>query len=504
MTLFIRKYWKENPLSLILIIAIILRLIAAFFSKGFGMHDDHFLVIEASQSWVDGTDYNNWLPGNGVKPSGHSWFYVGLHYLLFSFLKFIHITDPQTKMFIVRILHAVYSLSIVYFGYKIAEKLSNKEIAKKTGLLLATFWFMSFLSVRNLAEFVCIPPLFAGLWLIIKENGKTNKWIYYILTGFIIGLAFSIRYQSLIFISGIGFALLFKKKWVEFIGVTFGVFISISVIQGIVDIIIWGYPFAELREYIQYNIDNAYSYETNKWYSYTLLIAGLLFPPISFFIIFGFFRNWRKNLLLFLPTLLFIIFHSYFPNKQERFILPAIPFVITVGLLGWYDFKERSKFWKRYNKLYKSFWVFFWVINIVLLSIVTTMYSKKARVESMVYLSKYPNIKSILLENTNKNSAKMFPRFYLKQWVSEYCITKEEPVYVFKESIKMVKKENYPKFVLFFDDNNIKNRIDSIKTIFPNIEYETTIYPGFVDVVLYKLNPKNANETIFIYKIKSN
>ncbi|PIX92146.1 mannosyltransferase, partial [Candidatus Kuenenbacteria bacterium CG_4_10_14_3_um_filter_39_14] len=101
-----------------LFIAIILRLLAAFFSKGFGMHDDHFLVIEASQSWVDGTDYNRWLPSNASTPSGHSWFYVGLHYLLFSILKTIHITEPQTKMLIVRILHAFYSLSIVYFGYR--------------------------------------------------------------------------------------------------------------------------------------------------------------------------------------------------------------------------------------------------------------------------------------------------------------------------------------------------------------------------------------------------
>ena len=40
------------------------------------MHDDHFLVIEAAQSWVDGEDYNKWLPKNRKDgaPTGHSWF----------------------------------------------------------------------------------------------------------------------------------------------------------------------------------------------------------------------------------------------------------------------------------------------------------------------------------------------------------------------------------------------------------------------------------------------
>ncbi|MBL7899477.1 MAG: hypothetical protein JNJ99_13140, partial [Crocinitomicaceae bacterium] len=58
----------------ILIAALVIRIIAAIFSQGYGMHDDHFLVIEASSSWVDGYDYNHWLPwspeSKGV-PEGH-------------------------------------------------------------------------------------------------------------------------------------------------------------------------------------------------------------------------------------------------------------------------------------------------------------------------------------------------------------------------------------------------------------------------------------------------
>ncbi|MBK5284957.1 MAG: hypothetical protein JJE25_06110, partial [Bacteroidia bacterium] len=137
----IKKLWDEKPLYVVLSVAVFLRLIAAIFSKGFGWQDDHYLVIEAAQSWVDGTDYNRWLPAENVTvPSGHSFFYPGFHFVLFSLLKHLGITDPQVKMYIVRFLHAFFSLIIVFLGYKISERLSDKKTAAYTGLLLAVYW----------------------------------------------------------------------------------------------------------------------------------------------------------------------------------------------------------------------------------------------------------------------------------------------------------------------------------------------------------------------------
>ena len=74
------------------------RILAVVFSKGFGWIDDQFLIIEIAQSWVDGVDYYGWLPDEeGInKPKGFSFFYVGLHYLLFRFLEFVQITDAQS------------------------------------------------------------------------------------------------------------------------------------------------------------------------------------------------------------------------------------------------------------------------------------------------------------------------------------------------------------------------------------------------------------------------
>lgn len=46
----VQKIWNDQPLILILGSAILFRLLAAIFAKGWGMLDDHYLVIESSQS----------------------------------------------------------------------------------------------------------------------------------------------------------------------------------------------------------------------------------------------------------------------------------------------------------------------------------------------------------------------------------------------------------------------------------------------------------------------
>jgi hypothetical protein len=55
-------------------------------------------------------------------------------------------------------------------------------------------------------------------------------------------------------------------------------------------------------------------------------------------------------------------------------------------------------------------------------------------------------------------------------------------------------------FVLFYSDENLLARVDSMKKEIPDLVYETTIYPGFIDKIMYRINPVNQNETIYIYR----
>lgn len=493
----LKNYWHNSPLTFALVIGFILRLIAVLFAKGYGMHDDHFLIIEAAQSWVDGYDYNDWLPSNSdSEPSGHSFFYVGLHYLLFEFLELINIYSPDIKMYIVRFLHAVYSLSVIYLGYKITILISTKHIAKHIALLLACFWFLPWLSVHNMVEFVCIPPLMYATYMLLKYQ-KKQFYKYILLAGLIGGLAVGIRYQSVLFLFGLGVVLLLQKKLIPAIIFGISALVSFFITQGS-DLFIWGKPFAELEQYIVYNLENSTTYFAKPWYMYLLTVAGLLIPPISIFFCFGYLRLWKKHLLLFLPSLLFFAFHSYFPNKQERFIIPILPFVFILGFIGWIEFKNKSQFWLKNSKLIKSFWIFFIVINTILLSILSTSYMKRSRVETMLYLSKKTDLTNYIWECSHRGDYLLPPNFYAGKYYKYAWTTSEKRI---KRFTKSYERLNSPNYIVFVEDVNLEKRIKEAEKIFPHLKYETTIEAGFLDRILHNLNPHNKFEKFYIYKI---
>jgi hypothetical protein len=498
----IQHYWEENPLQVILFLAVFFRLLAVIFAKGWGMLDDHFLVIESAQSWVDGHDSDNWLPGspNNTGPTGHNLFYPGFHFLLFTFFRFIRLEDPQLKMVIVRLVHAAWSMITVYYGYKITRKLGGDKSAKLAGLLLAVLWFMPWTSVRNLAEVACIPFLILAVYSIVKRSPAENRFADFLIAGLFLGLAFNIRTQTAFFSMGLGLAGLIRRQWKGVIIMACGALIPVILIQGTIDYFIWGRPFAEIMGYIKGNIADATSYINLPWYNYFLVILGFLLPPVSFFIFFGYLRFWKKYVIIFFPVALFFIFHSLFPNKQERFILPVIPFIIILGVTGWNDFMENKVKSLQWKKWIRGSWVFFWVFNTILLVVITFVYSKKARVETMVYLSKYKDINCLLVADAG-NNPELFPKFYLGQWPGFYDnLRGSETTDSLIIRASKAPMEKQPRFILFSAERNLQAEVIKARKYFPFIVYETTIEPGFIDKFVRWLNPVNKNRTVYIYR----
>jgi hypothetical protein len=464
------------------------------------MHDDHFLVIEVAQAWVDGVIVPGVpsSPGKELIPDGHSLFYMGLHYLLFKFFAIFNFNDPLFKMFIVRVLHALASIFSVWLTFRITEKLSSKKDAALAGLLMASIWFLPMLSVRNLVEIFCFPFTLAGIWMLINAEDKKYPLLMYILSGFILGVSISVRFQLIVFVGGVGLVLLMQRKWFPAFIFGIGALLSIALLQGLVDYLIWGHPFAEFIEYVKYNIQAAYDYITGPWYNYILLLAGILIPPVSLMLLFGFFRVWKTQLIIFLPAFLFLVFHSLFPNKQERFIFPIIPYIIIGGVIGWNSFVSVSQYWQKHRKALSRAWFTFWIINLVLLIPVSVSYSKKSRVEAMAYLSRYKGINVVLAENTNRSSVQMVPRYYSGQWMQALYKSSGEVRSYMPDSIPCTVSE--ASFVLFYSDENLQARVDSMKKELPSLKYEKTFEPGFIDVIMHRLNPVNRNETIYLYR----
>ena len=482
-----------TSLKTILWCAFFIRLIAAIFSQGYGMHDDHFLVVEASSSWVDGYDYNGWLPwseGNRGGPEGHSFTYVGLNFIFFYLAKLVGIVDPMLLMFFNRLLHGIFSLATIYFAFKISEKLSNTKNAIVVAWLLAFATVVPFMSVRNLVELAAVPFLMYGSWLVIREN-LTNKYNFFY-AGLAIGVALSFRYQIAVFAIGIGAYYFFSWKFKEFLWYVAGLILTFVLTQGLVDYMIWGYPFAEFYEYFTYNLGQGMAYQPNSnYFMYFYLLMGVLLLPLGILIWIGFLRSSKKYFLFFLPTLIFILFHSIYPNRQERFILTVLPFFIILGIIGFEELKKRF-FW---DKLWNFSYRFFWILNIPIVTIACFHFSKKSRVEAMYSL--YGNSirnERILSEGSRETKPSQMPKFYANSWE---CIFTERADT--SQSLEVNSGSKYD-YIFFFGDEDLTQRIEEYKRIYPRLKLVKKCEPSFIDKLIRSINPINSNQYIEVWK----
>ncbi len=488
---------SARPLAMLTLIALLPRLLAALFSGGYFAHDDHFLIIEAAGSWVDGHDYNHWLPwnqGGAPRPSGHSFVYVGFHFLLFSALRSVGLQDPEMQMVVVRVLHALWSLIVVRVGYRIALRLSDPAHAWRTGLFLALLFFMPFLSVRNLVEVACIPFLMLGAARLLGgAAGPTSRDL--LVAGIWIGLAMNIRFQTIFFAVGPGLALLLRRDLRGALAYGLGALLPLLVLQGGIDLLLWGRPFAELGEYVLYNLNNTTTYGVLPWYNYLLLLAGMFLPPFSLAVGFGFFRR-SAPLLLWLPTVLFIAFHSYFPNKQERFLLPIVPLYFVLGHVAWEHWRLGSGWWRQRAGLWRGILRWTWGLNVLLLAVLCFSYSKRSRVMAQVMLQRV-DVRGMVIEDSAEGEAPMPPLYYSRHWTAT-VVPWTDPTADLAVELARYPVEQRPNIVLFCGTEELPARMQRAIAAMGALEIIGVAQPGLLDRAVHWLNPVNRNEAIIV------
>jgi Alg9-like mannosyltransferase family len=527
-----RNAFEKRPLLFIVLLAFIVRLMAVLFAKGYMMHDDHFLTIEPSASWADGKNFNQWLPGignNNPHPEPISFFYLGFLFVFFKIFQFFGIENPDMQMYLMRFIHAAYSLLVVIYGFKITELLSNRKNAIQAGLLLAFIAILPNFSVRNLVELVCMPPLMIGFYLLLKhvpfktfqlknfsipqpieasriDANKTMLWLLF--AAVLMGMAVGIRFQTGLLVALVGFVLLIQHSFLY--AFIFGIasFATFFLTQ-IDDVLLWGgQPFQHLQGYFEYNKKNAANYPGSPT-AYLSFISFYILPPVSLFLLAGFVRSWKKYFLIFLPIIGFLLFHILYPNKQERFILPALPFFIILGVIGWNNLVSESKLLQRNARAIRISWIFFWSLNTLAMFVLCFTYSKKSRVESMLYIYHQHDCRNFALEFTHSESGAMMPEFYGNIWTQYYYWNKgDKPAdYILnmphdeEETRNDMQPRLTPNYYLFYDDTNLEQRVAVVQQYFPSLQYQTTIESGWFDKMLHQLNPKNSLEKIHIYKV---
>lgn len=467
------------------------------------MHDDHFLIIETASSWSDGYDYNRWLPWNQTEVAipyakGHSFSYTGFIYLLFEAMQGVGIDNPKLQMFFIRLFQSGLWLLAISFAFKIAKKIGDLKSAKLVGWLMTIGAFIPFLAVRNLVEMTCVPFLLGGIWYTLKSE----KWTSFLFAGILFGLAFSVRFQVALFIAIYGVMLLFKIKFKNALITLLGIIVTIGLTQGLVDYLIWGSPLEEFKAYVEYNnSDHKYDYAKDMggigYLTYFIILANLSVPLIGLFYWFGLLRYWKKLFFLVIPLLAFVAFHSYYPNRQERFIFPMIPIFLIAGVIGWNWFMDKSKFWNNKPKLWNKISTPFIALSIIMGIASTFVSTKQSRIDSTYYLYGKENVSLVIKEHPD-GDAPMAPKHYAKNWT----------VRDYSKSIDQIEKRVHedpsfkPDYIFSYNDKEFESRFERIKALYPAAEIVEECQPSWFDKLLFNLNPRgNKNEVIRIIKI---
>ncbi len=534
-----RAWWHEayqqNPIMLLLCIAFIPRLLAVFFAKGYAMSDDHFTLQDVSWHWFL-PNWGNWFYNDGTgDPPGHSIAYPFINHCLMRFSVLIGMEKPQEFMLVIRFVHALYSLIVVYASYRIAEELTqghecSKAIAWRAGLSVALLWIMPFMSVRNLIEIICIPPLMMGLLYVLRAIRLDSARLI-VVAGMCFGLAFVFRYQTIVMTGVVGLLLLTRYNVLRSILFGMGAVLVATAIHGTADWLIWGKPFAQFLAYTKYNATHGNDYTSGAWYNYLLLVIGLLVPPTSLILLYRLVRHigvlvrqaWQPKttqlststtswqnahawLYVVLPALAFIVVHSFYPNKQERFILPAIPALLTACVVAWYSYRERGRY-------ARALMVWYWVINTCLLVLFTLTYSKKARVETLTWLSERDDLHALLVDGVRENAHLPIMYLYRSPLVPRTLpiITTENDGVVGDSAYMRLRREidsvqqNHTaiNYVLVIGMNDHSGRVERLQRLLrKHLQPQRTITPSLLDDIVYRLNPKyNVNLTSIIYKV---
>ena len=93
----------------------------------------------------------------------------------------------------------------------------------------------------------------------------------------------------------------------------------------------------------------------------------------------------------------------------------------------------------------------------------------------MCYLSTKADLNNVLIEESNHDDYTMPPRFYLKQWKSDYFVTKLFPVDSLAERIRNSPPQLIPNYVAFNQPDNIGQRILNLKKIFPDMKPDISV-----------------------------
>ncbi len=495
---------RFHPLLLCLLVALILRLPAVIFSRGYMASDDHFETVQIAYDGIqkgllndDGT-----LRWERVAPDniGRSPLYVLFLFALMKLQFWIGITGLDAMMYFIRLIHALLSLLTVYFGMKyIADSTQSRHAALAGGLILAGHFLMPYLAVRNLIEQVSADLLVPSVYLAYKGfHSRDNRLL--MLAGILGGLSWMIRFNTGLAVLPIPFVLRYQARQVRPALYFAAGGLLVVLFSGSLDIQFLGsFGRSSLNIMERFLFPSGPPPLPQPFWIFAVLILGILIPPFSFYFVGSIFNRTtlNKHLVAFTAAACFFIVHSIITHKEERFMVPIFPLLVILGIVGLHEWLSSGKLSAGHRKFLKGSAVAALALNILFLPIFTFNYAHRGTVDSMVYLSKQSDVRLYLVDRTERKL--LAPYSYAGiNTAMPILLDRWETLDTAAERVNWFDSVNY---IVVFSDTAQEMHRQRLSTYFGEM---TPVYhapPSLVDMLLHFLNPRhNHTNEAWVYR----
>jgi phosphatidylinositol glycan class B len=330
----------------ILIAALAIYTVSAWFSSGFLHGDEHYQIIEfaAHKLGMVSAAGLAWEFESMVRPGLQPF----IAFIILSLLNGISLTDPYIQAFILRLLTALTALSAIKYFTVVFRTMIKPEYHRIFLFLSYFLWFLPFVNVRFSSEAWSGIMLLYALSIAMDARAIRER---YIIVGLLLGFSFLFRYQNAFLALGVFLWLIFIKKenfpnLVKLAGAALLVFIiGIGIDYWLYEkltLTSWNYFYVNLVE------DVASGYGTERWWNYFYSIFRFSFFPIGIPVILSFlyFLIRKPRHIVTWTVLPFFIIHSIIAHKELRFLFPVVNLVPFMLVIGFQELKWDLRNWR--------------------------------------------------------------------------------------------------------------------------------------------------------------
>ncbi len=498
------RYIKAHPLVAVMVAAILLRLLAAIFSKGFMASDDHFETVHVAYRWLqDGLfGADGLLHWKGRVAEAFPRFPLYTVALFFN-MKLVHVLGFDALddiMYGVRLGHALFSLIGIWAVYRIIEMVSGStKWAAVGGLFMAAHFVMPFLAVRNSIEMVAGVFWVVMLYCLYRYRQEPHvRWLA--AAGLFTGLAWMIRFQIVA-----AFWIIPLVLWYEYRRlrppVGYGVALLATILlAGLADWWLMGTFMGSTINHVIQNIETGPVYDSSFLLHFGVILVYFI-PPFS---VVGFYlacrrRFFGRHLVLVVSTLAFVLVHTMLNNRQERFMISMLPALVVILVLALQQHFAEEGFLSRMKKFRYALFGSAVAINLFLLFPFTFHYGHRGLVEPLVRIER--------LSTTTPNVLFFSPDYYRNV---PYYYGGFQPIgrsYCYSwQDLDQVLPEDSDRFFDYFllyptVSEDLSLYEDSLTRRVGPIEMVLHIEPSLIDHVLHRLNPKhNPSWEVWVYQ----